>query len=166
MIGHPSCFMESVWCCHREWLCCAVTQNTLSLHITWQGLAARLRLCWDAVYVRRKNGIGLTHTLTQVDFSQCACMCVRACACVRARGRREESVCPHWQTVCNEPSLWADMPLLGASTLTSRYNMSLLCVCPCACDSEKHRKRRSLIVSLQQTLEYNIIVLFNSFMIQ
>lgn len=89
-MGHPSCFMDSVWCCRGEWLHCAVTQNTLSLHINLaQPLACLACLAsagWLFMCARRRKS--LTHPLQSFSLRVCESATVPKCG---SRG----SVCPH-----------------------------------------------------------------------
>ncbi len=78
--------------------------------------------------VRRWRSVALTHPLKRSFVFVCDSMCV-----YMSEWGNRKSVCPHCQTSCNEPSLWPDMPLLGASSLTSRRNMFCVCVCVCVC---------------------------------
>ncbi len=147
MIGHPSCFMDSVWCCRGEWLHCAVTQNTLSLHITWQGLRGSPRLCWVSVYVcvRHRRSVALTHPLKPFfvfvcdSMCVCVCACVCLCVCVWVSGETERvfvhtaRLCAarlHYGLICHcwERQLWpADVTCSD-------------CVCACVCECVKERE--------------------------
>ena len=137
--------MDSVWRCRGEWLHRAVTQNTLSLHITRQGLSALCcspPLCRASVCARDAGRASVW--LTHLNFSVCdsMCVCVHVCVSVWVReGDKTERVFgPHWQTMCNRPSLWPDvLLLLGASTLASSI-LNILCVSVCVCKREQERE--------------------------